>query len=68
MVAEELCTALDSTAEDDSTADDVGATEEEAALVGSVVGSAAEEVDELGSTTGGVVVGTVADEASAISS
>lgn len=34
-------------------------------MVGSVVGSAAEEVDELGSTRGGVV-GTVEDEASAI--
>jgi hypothetical protein len=35
-------------------------------VLGSLVGSAAEEgIDELGSTTGGVV-GTVEDEASAI--
>lgn len=67
MVAAELCAALDSAA-DDWAADDVGSTEEETAaeLASAEVGSAAEEVDELGSTTGDVVV-TAADEASAIS-
>lgn len=51
---------------DDSTGGVVASTEEVGAVVGSVVGSAADEAeDELGSTVGGVLV-AAAEEASIV--